>query len=76
MAAGVRNIDRRRLPDIAVAAHAPQGIHLLDLVGFERTRVARDVALGIALIPKLTSARSAEVIAVDRLPQMLVCSCW
>jgi uncharacterized protein len=28
-----------------------EGIRLFDLVGFERTRVARDVALGVALIP-------------------------
>jgi uncharacterized protein len=28
-----------------------EGIRLVDLVGFERTRLARDVALGLALIP-------------------------
>ena len=28
-----------------------EGIRLIDLVGFERTRIARDVLLGIALIP-------------------------
>jgi len=51
MAAGVRDIDRRRMPGAALVAHAPGGQRLLDLVGFERTRLVRDTLLGLALIP-------------------------
>ena len=50
MAAGVRDLDRRRVPGVAVAAHAPRG-HPPDLVGLERTRLARDALLGLALVP-------------------------
>jgi membrane protease YdiL (CAAX protease family) len=38
------------MPRVVVAAHAPRGIGLFDLVGFERTRLVRDVLLGFALI--------------------------
>ena len=51
MAAGVRDINRRRMPGAAVAAHAPRGIGLFDLVGFKRARLVRDTLLGVALIP-------------------------
>jgi hypothetical protein len=51
MAAFVWDVNRRWMPDAALALTLREGIGLFDLVGLERSRLVRDMLLGIALIP-------------------------